>query len=107
MDNDHRSKDVKEKMLTCINNTKRFLGKAPFGYKNVTLKKGHKEIIVNEKEAKIVKEIFALRLENKAYRVIAKIIKEKYEKKILMRYSANKMNEIVNNKFYYGVFIWT
>lgn len=39
MDNAHRSKDVKEKMTTCINNTKRFLAKAPFGYKNITVKK--------------------------------------------------------------------
>jgi len=107
MDNDHRSKDVKEKMLTCINNTKRFLWKAPFGYKNITLKKWHKEIVVNEKEAKIVKEIFALRLQNKAYSTIAKLIKAKYENRISMRYTANKMNEIVNNKFYYGVFLWT
>jgi hypothetical protein len=30
MDNAHRSKDIKEKMITCINQTKRFLGKAPF-----------------------------------------------------------------------------
>jgi S-adenosylmethionine synthetase len=39
MDNAHRSKDIKDKMTTCINNTGRFLWKAPFGYKNVTIRK--------------------------------------------------------------------
>jgi hypothetical protein len=39
MDNEDRSKDVKDKMQTCVNNTRRFLGKAPFGYDNITIKK--------------------------------------------------------------------
>lgn len=78
MDNAHRSKDVKEKMITCMNNTGRFLGKAPFGYRNVTIKKGHKEIVVDKKEAAIVKEIFSLRLENKAFSTIAEMLKKKY-----------------------------
>jgi hypothetical protein len=30
MDNEDRSKDVKDKMQTCVDNTRRFLGKAPF-----------------------------------------------------------------------------
>lgn len=78
MDNAHRSKDVREKMATCINRTKRFLGKAPFGYRNVTIKKGHKDIVVDVKEAKVVKEIFDLRLQNKAYSTIARMLKKKY-----------------------------
>jgi hypothetical protein len=39
MDNEDRAKDIKDKMTTCIKNTKRFLGKAPFGYDNITIKK--------------------------------------------------------------------
>jgi hypothetical protein len=35
--------------------------------------------MVDEKEAKIVKEIYNLRLENKSYPKIAKIMKSKYE----------------------------
>lgn len=107
MDNAHRSKDVRDKMITCMTNTGRFLWKAPFWYKNITVRKWHKEIIINEREAKIVKEIFDLRLENKAYSTIAKLIKSKYENRVNMRYTANKMNEIVVNKFYYGIFLWT
>jgi hypothetical protein len=30
MDNEDRSKDVKDKMETCIKNTKRFLSRAPY-----------------------------------------------------------------------------
>lgn len=107
MDNAHRSKDVKEKMITCVNNTRRFLRKAPFWYKNITVKKWHKEIIVDEKEAKIVKEIFDLRLENKAYTTIARILQDKYGQKINLSYKANRIHQLVGNKFYYGVFIWS
>lgn len=106
MDNAHRSKDVKDKMTTCINNTKRFLAKAPFGYKNITVKKWHKEIVVNEKEAKVVKEIFDLRLENKALSTIWKIIESKYGTTINLKYRPNRIFKLVRNKFYYGVFVW-
>ncbi len=106
MDNAHRSKDVSEKMATCINRTKRFLGKAPFGYRNVTIKKGHKDIVVDAKEAKVVKEIFDLRLQNKAYRTIARMLKMKYGDKIDLIYAANRIHKLVRKKFYYGVFVW-
>jgi len=106
MDNAHRSKDIKEKMITCMENTKRFLWKAPFGYKNITLKKWHKNIIIDEKEAKIVREIYNLRLENKSYSTIAKILKDKYYKKINLDFHANRIHKIAINKFYYGVFTW-
>lgn len=106
MDNAHRSKDVKEKMQTCINNTRRFLRKAPFWYRNITIKKWHKDIIVDEKEAKVVKEIYNLRLENKAYSTIAKILQNKYGQKIRLRYEPNTIHRLVWNKFYYGVFKW-
>lgn len=106
MDNEDRSKDVKDKMQTCVNNTRRFLGKAPFWYNNVTIKKWHKEIEVNKREAKIVREIFALRLENKAFSTIWIIIKEKYWEDIWMSLQASRIQKIVNKKFYYGLFSW-
>lgn len=106
MDNEDRGKDVKDKMQTCINNTKRFLWKAPFWYANITIKKWHKDIIVDKKEAKIVKEIFALRLENKAFNTISIIIKEKYWENIRMKFWANRIQKLVSKKFYYWVFSW-
>ena len=106
MDNAHRSKEVSDKMQTCINNSWRFLRKAPFWYKNITLKKWHKDIVIEEKEAQIVKDIFTLRLENKSYYTIAKILKEKYSKKIHFDFHSNRVHKIATNKFYYGVFTW-
>ena len=43
---------------------------------------------VEEKEAKLVKDVFSLRLENKSYSTIAKILKEKYSKKINFDFNA-------------------
>lgn len=107
MDNEDRSKDIKDKMQSCAKNHKRFLALAPFGYKNITIKKGHKDIIVDKQEAKVVQEIFQLRLENKSYKTIAGILEGKYKNKINMPFTSNRMNTIVNNKFYYGVFKWS
>lgn len=106
MDNEDRSKDVQDKMITCINNTGRFLWKAPFGYKNITIKKWHKEIIVDKKEAEVVKEIYRLRLENKAYSTIARMLKRKYWSKFNIDYTTSRMHGLAHKKFYYGVFSW-
>lgn len=106
MDNEDRSKDVKDKMETCIKNTKRFLSKAPYWYKNITIKKWHKDIILDKKEAQIVKEIFELRLESKSFWKIALILKEKYWNSLNIRLEANRIQKIITKKFYYWVFEW-
>lgn len=106
MDNEDRSKDVKEKMLSCMNNTWRFLWKVPFWYKNITIKKGYKDIIVDKQESKLVKEIFALRIEWKAFTTIARILKEKYAHRVNFNFKANRIHWLTWLKFYYGVFTW-
>lgn len=106
MDNEDRSKDVRDKMNSFVKNKKRFPWKAPFWYKNITIKKGHKDIILEKREAKIVKEIFDLRLQDKAYSTIAMILKNKYKNKIDLSYSATRIQKIVTNKFYYWIFKW-
>lgn len=106
MDNEDRAKDIKDKMNSCIENTWRFLWKAPFWYKNITIKKWHKEIIVDKLEAKVVKEIFSLRLENKAFSTIANILKKKYKDKINISFQANRIHQLSCKKFYYWVFSW-
>lgn len=106
MDNEDRSKDVKDKMNSCITRTWRFLWKAPFWYKNITIKKGYKEIHVDKLESKIVKEIFSLRVENKAFSTIAYIIEKKYWKKVNLSFEANRIHKLVAKKFYYWVFSW-
>ncbi len=106
MDNEDRSKDVRDKMQTCVTNTRRFLGKAPFGYKNVTIKKWHKDIVVDKKEVEVVKEIFQMRIENKAFSTIWLHLKEKYWDKIDLTFRASRIKKLVNKKFYYWVFSW-
>ena len=59
-----------------------------------------------KKEAEIVREIYRLRLENKAYSTIAIILKEKYGDRIKLSYTANRIHKLVGKKFYYGVFTW-
>ncbi|MFA6741652.1 MAG: recombinase family protein [Arcobacteraceae bacterium] len=63
-------------------------------------------MIIEEKEAKLVKDVFSLRLENKSYSTIAKILKDKYSKKIDFDFNANRIHKLAINKFYYGVFTW-
>lgn len=106
MDNEDRAKDIKDKMNSCIERTWRFLWKAPFWYKNITIKKWYKEIIIDTLEAKIVKEIYWLRLENKAFSTIWNILKRKYWNKINLTLEPNRLHKLVNKKFYYWVFTW-
>lgn len=106
MDNEDRSKDISDKMDTCIKNQWRFLWKAPFGYNNITIRKGHKDIEVNKKQAKIVKDIFAMRIENKAYSMIVEFIKSKYGENTGMTLTPPRIQKLVSKKFYYWVFLW-
>lgn len=106
MDNEDRGKDTKDKMESCIRNTWRFLGKAPYWYKNITIRKWHKDIILDKKEAKLVKEIYNLRIEWKAFTTIARVLKKKYSKKIKFNYDSSRIQRLVGMKFYYGVFKW-
>jgi len=106
MDNEDRGKDTKDKMETCMKNTGRFLAKAPFWYRNITVKKWHKSIIIDKQEAKLIKEIFELRIGWKAFSTIARLLKEKYAKTIKFNYSANRIHRLVGMKFYHGIFTW-
>ncbi len=106
MDNEDRSKDVKDKMSSFVNNKKRFPWKAPFWYKNITIKKWVKDIIIDKKQAKIVREIFDLRLENKAFSTICNILISKYWKIEWLNLSPNRIHQLVGKTFYYWLFQW-
>lgn len=62
--------------------------------------------MLDKKEAKIVKEIYNMRLEYKAYSTIAYILEEKYGRTIDFKFRANRVQQLVHNKFYYGVIKW-
>jgi DNA invertase Pin-like site-specific DNA recombinase len=106
MDNEDRSKDVKDKMNSCTEKTGRFLGKAPFWYTNVTIKKWHKEIHVDRLQAKIVKDIFSLRADGIAFSKIGHMIWKKHGECIGITLFPSSLQRLVNNRFYYGVFSW-
>ena len=65
--------------------------------------KNTKQIAINDLEAKIVKEIFDLRLQGKGARVIANIINlQGYRTKLGKEFSANTIQNILQNKTYCG-----
>lgn len=107
MDNEDRSLDVKNKMASCTQRTWRFLAKAPYGYKNVTLKKWHKVIEVDEFHAKVVKDMFSLRIQWKAYSAIWELIQKKYGNATGLVLITGSIHRIINRKFYYWIISWT
>ncbi len=99
MDNEDRSSDTKAKMITCAKKG-RCLGKAPFGYRNFTIKKGQKTIIVEKSEAEIVKTIFRLRKEWFSYGEIGRKIQ--FLHNTTQKFSIDYVFKITHNTFYIG-----
>ena len=62
MDNEDRAKDIKDKMITCLKKGK-WVTQAPDGYRNITLRKGHKDIEIVPERAKWIQKMFAMRCE--------------------------------------------
>ena len=115
---------IKERTLVGVEsavNKGHFGGKPPLGYKTKLDDEGNKlkEWIINENEAKIVREIFELCASGKTYFQISNILKEKYPKVISSIRKDKKTNEdkityrswtdssiscILNNKCYMGTY---
>ncbi len=115
---------IKERTLVGVEsavNKGHFGGKPPLGYKTKLDDDGKKlkEWIINEDEAKIVREIFELCASGKTYFQISNILKEKYPKVISSIRKDKKTNEdkityrswtdssiscILNNKCYMGTY---
>lgn len=115
---------IKERTLIGVEsavNKGHFGGKPPLGYKTKLDDEGKKlkEWIINEDEAKIVREIFELCASGKTYFQISNILKEKYpnvissikkdketnEEKITYRsWTDSSISCILNNKCYMGTY---
>lgn len=115
---------IKERTLVGVEsavNKGHFGGKPPLGYKTKLDDEGKKlkEWIINEDEAKIVREIFELCASGKTYFQISNILKEKYPKVISSIRKDKETNEekityrswtdssiscILNNKCYMGTY---
>jgi DNA invertase Pin-like site-specific DNA recombinase len=100
MDNEDRSKDVRDKMLSCARNGK-CLTKAPFGYKNITIRKWEKAVIVDEFLREVILSIFNMRKGGKSYKDISIYHKEKYA--FASDFNIAHVQKIITNKFYYGI----
>lgn len=104
MDNEDRSADIKSKMLTCAKRWQCLI-KAPFWYKNITIKKGHKSVEVVPAEAKVVKDMFDLRANGFSYSEISKILATRYPKMHI--FASSTISNILHNKFYIGITIFS
>ena len=99
MDNEDRSNDVRAKMITCAKRGQH-LGKAPYWYQNVTIRKWHKAVIPNIQEAEVVKTIFRFRKEWLAF---GEIIEKVYRIHGNVRpFTKTSIFNIVHNRFYMG-----
>jgi len=78
-------------------------GVVPLGYRRDKARKGY--LIVDEKEAEIVKEIFNTYLEEKSIKKTMEIIKSKYEgvNPKLKRIGRSRIYSILTNKAYIGI----
>lgn len=70
MDNEDRAKDIKDKMITAFKKGQ-WVAKAPIGYKNITIKKGHKTIEVDIEKAPHIKRAYELRATGYSYEKIS------------------------------------
>ena len=103
------SDNVKRKIEQKLHD-KEWPGKAPIGYKNVTIldengKVLGKDIVPDEVRAPYIAKIFALRIEKLSFRTIAKIMREEgltSNTKQARPVGQSHIEQILKNPFYYG-----
>lgn len=100
LDNENRAKDTKNKMVTCAKKG-RCLTKAPFGYRNVTIKKGEKTVIIDQERAEAVRTMFRMRKDRYNFKDIQAFCREKYPH--LSNFNLANIQKIVTNRFYLGI----
>ena len=106
MDNEDRAKDVKDKMTTAFKRGQR-VGKAPLGYLNVTIKKGHKDIIIDPNTAPAIKQAFKMRIEWYSYTKIADYFFEQWIKTSNgTPFVWDHIKRMLGNKFYMWTMTW-
>lgn len=75
-------------------------GKAPLGYKNITLENDKKDVVIDEYNSKIVQKMFEwYASEAYSFITIRKKLKEDYN----MSLSCGTLDQIFSNTFYFGV----
>ena len=101
MDNENRSKDIKEKMFTALHKWQ-WLSKAIFWYRNVW-PKWKKDIEVVEDEAEIVLKAFVMRTQQKTLKEIAEFINQRSGAK----WNSERVSKmLINTKYYWLQKFW-
>ncbi len=98
MDNEDRSKDIRDKTITCAKKGM-CLSKAPFGYANVTISKGKKAVQVVPKEASVVRKVFEWRTKD---RLSYGEISIKATRLAGRRVNRQMVEKMLANRFYCG-----
>jgi len=106
MDNEDRAKDIKDKMITVFKKGQ-WLWKAPIGYLNIILKKGHKDIIIDKIKWPIVKKWFELRVKWYSYTKIADYFYENWiQTSSWRKFAVERVKHILNSTFYIWIMKW-
>lgn len=106
MDNEDRSKDVKDKMITAFNRWQ-WVCKAPIWYKNITIKKGHKDIVINEDIAPFIRKAFELRISWYSYTKIQDYLYDSWIKSsVWTKIWLEQIRKILRNTFYMWIMKW-
>ncbi len=95
MDNEHRSKDIKAKMITALHRWQ-WLSKAVFWYKNVW-PKWKRDVQVVEEEAELVLKAFIMRSQNIILQEIADFLSEK----TWTKWHWERVSKMLTNTKYY------
>src|SRR3972149_10009787 len=77
-----------------------FPGKAPYGYKNISIGEDKKDIVVDEFASKVVKKMYEW-YSTSAYSLL--LIKDKLKTEHNIGFSKGYIDAIMKNPFYYGV----
>ena len=107
LDNELRRRNVKARMITCAEKG-RWLGKAPFGYKNTVITQNgvvlRKNISIDPLEWEMVRKIFNLRVNHRAtLKEISIACKKEYGHLVVHSFNQQTIKKIWNNKAYIGI----
>lgn len=106
MDNEDRAKDVKDKMITALKKG-HWMWRAPIWYKNIIIRKGHHEVIIDDKIWEIIKNMFELRVKWYSYTKLSDYLYECWIKTYSWKkFAVERIKHIINNKFYIWIMIW-
>lgn len=75
-------------------------GKAPYGYKNITLEDGKKNIVVGEYEAKIVQKVFEW-YGTSAFSM--DLVRQKLKSEYGLTWSKGAVDKVLKETFYFGI----